>query len=85
MCHLRRFRVTAKNEVRRGSRRLVCEDRNLAGGGKAETSISHVIAGQLYQAPNTSLVPVYDRISFFGSSALSISKNGSPVQCIGTM
>ena len=26
-----------------------------------------------YHAPNTSLVPVYDRITFFGSSALSSS------------
>jgi hypothetical protein len=25
------------------------------------------------QAPNTSLVPVYDRITFFGNSALRIS------------
>jgi hypothetical protein len=30
-------------------------------------------AADCCQAPNTSLVPVYDRITFFGNSALRIS------------
>jgi hypothetical protein len=37
------------------------------------------------QAPPTKRVPVYERTSLFGISALAISSNGSPVQCSGNV